>query len=81
MADYTTTTADILTPPGRYAATTNVVSSGSVTLSYKVDTRPEQDIDDASWSANATKTIDLPLCRLTITITGDASFSLLPLPN
>ena len=80
MALYTTTTT-VQTPPGSYAATTNIVSAGTATLSYVVDGQTDQNIDGASWSVDATKQIDLPLCKLTITLTGDATFSLLPLPN
>jgi len=61
---------------GEYAATASM-TSGSVTLSYSVDGLPAQDIDSAAWTANATNTIKLPECNLTVTLTGDAKFSLL----
>ena len=61
---------------GEYVATASM-TSGSVALSYSVDGLPAQDIDDAAWTTSATDSIKLPECSLTVTLTGDAKFSLL----
>jgi hypothetical protein len=71
------TTDTVSIQPGLYIATTDVTTSGSATLSFIVDSLPAQDIENASWSADANKTIRLPACQLTVTLTGDAKFSLL----
>jgi len=81
MATYTETTADISTPPGKYVITASFPTAGTVTLSYKVGDLQEENIEDASWSVAATKRIDLPLCLLTVTITGGGEFNILRLPN
>jgi hypothetical protein len=73
---FDTTTTDISVQPGEYSAVTSVTTSGSATLSFVVDELPAQNIENASWSANANKKITLPDCLLTVTLTGDAKFSL-----
>ena len=71
------TTTTISVTPGEYSAVTSVTTSGSATLSFSVDDLPSQDIEDASWSTSSSKKITLPSCFLTITLTGDAKFSLI----
>lgn len=62
---------------GTYIATTDVTTSGTAALSFSVDSLPAQNIENASWSASISKVIHLPECNLTVTLTGDAKFSLL----